>query len=124
AGGKRLMHPDAWYSHFAALSHDLFGCVGPGDNDHAVHATWNRLNVGIAPLAFECLHVWVDREHLVAGVLQPLEDQIADWMATVVARHTGYGDPLLSQKVLHLCVERRHAFSPCGDGHAPALRRT
>src|SRR4051794_29984605 len=102
------MHPDPRHAHLTALPHNLLGRIRSGDHHYTVDATRNRLQVRIARLALECVHVRIDGEHFVARALQPLEDEIADRMATVVARHASDRDALLRQKILHLRIERFH----------------
>jgi hypothetical protein len=104
-----LMHPHPADAGFAAVVHDALGDFGPRDDDDPVHAARNRLQVGITPIAFEGLHVWVHREHVVSRVLQPVVDQVSDWVIAVVAGHAGDSDAFLSQEVLHLRFKNHDA---------------
>ena len=80
------MHPYETHSGVAALAHDLVGRLGFRDNDNAINAAWNRLQVGVASIAFKGLQVRVHGEHFAPIDLQPTIDRIRGRIATAVAR--------------------------------------
>src|SRR6266540_2403518 len=102
------MHPDARDASVAALAHDLFGSVRPGDDHDAVDTTRNRFHVWIAALVLERFHMRIDRKDFVSSGLEAVEDQVSDGMATVVVRYASHRDALLSQELLDFVVECLH----------------
>jgi hypothetical protein len=52
------------------------------------------------------LHVRIHRTHIMAGLLQPVIDQVADGVVAVVARYARNSDALLSEEVLRFGIER------------------
>src|SRR5262245_11365736 len=89
----------------AAVAHDPFGGLRSRDDHHAVDAARDGLQVWITAIAIEGLQVWIDREDIVARLLQPVIDQIARRMVAVVARHAYNGDPLLGEEIVHFGFE-------------------
>src|SRR6266536_5607296 len=72
------MHPAARDASVAALAHDLFGSVRPGDDHDAVDTTRNRFHVWIAALVLERFHMRIDRKDFVSSGLEAVEDQVSD----------------------------------------------
>src|SRR5262249_46463539 len=72
----------------------------------------NRLHARVAGVAIEGNHVRVHGEHLVAGVLQALVDQVPGRVVAVHARHARDRDALQRQEVVHAGFERLHGFRP------------
>src|SRR5690242_748600 len=95
------MYPNAADPRVAAVSHDALRRLGSRDYHHAVYPARDRLQVGVTRIALECVHVRIHREYIMPRCLQPLVNQIADRMVTLLARNSRNRDAFLSQKVLH-----------------------
>src|ERR1044071_2869196 len=96
------MHPYARHMRLHAVADDLLGRLRPRNHHDAVNAAGYRLQVRVASVALERFHVRVDGEHVVARRLQPVVNQVADWMVALVAGYARDGDALLDRKSTRL----------------------
>lgn len=64
------MHPDYTDACFRALMHNLFGDFRAGNDNHALHATWDGFHIGVAGAAIISLDMGIDREHRMTGVFE------------------------------------------------------
>ena len=81
----RLVHPHSSHSGVCAIVHDLLGSLSARDDHNAVDAAGDRSQVGKTANAVEGLHVRIQREDLVPGLLQPAIDEITGRVVAVIA---------------------------------------